>query len=492
MKGWDNPRMAVLTISGMDVVPDATRLIARPFLPGGANFAGAPQRIDSVVRRIGALTAGQRFELLEDARRRSGRSFPGVEAVWRRHAGMAALRSHLIAEVDDDDLILLLGACFTQSYAYEAAALTNPSIVPVGPIGGEEQGFVMSARSIGEGHISSVAFFTGTVTRDGEVALDPRHPHAVSGAREEGVRQKEDFTALLDVMGALDAGAERLLALVGDEFTAVDLELVAERFMDCDWDPVVLSAAWSRVHWIASSNYRVTFDSEMPVSGRVLFPASPAESHGVEDARFVRFADGENTRFLATYTAYDGSRILPQLIETEDFCTFSMSTLSGPAVHHKGMAIFPRQVEGEYLALTRHDHERIFLARSDDLRTWSNAELLSEPQFGWDAVQTGNCGSPLETDAGWLVLTHGVGPMRRYVIGALLLDRDNPHEVIGRLPRPFLEPRDHESEGYVPDVVYSCGAMIHHDLLVVPYGFSDYGIRIAITLVDDLLAEMIP
>ena len=482
--------MTVLTISGTNVVPDATRLIARPFLPGGANFAGAPQRIDSVAQRMSVLPAAQRSDLLEDARRRAGRAFPRIEDVWRSHAAMAALRSQRIAEIQDEELLLLLGACFTQSYAYEAAALTNPSMVPVGPVGGEDQEFVMSARAIGEGHISSVAFFTGKVSRHGEVTLDPRHPHADTGVREDVVLRKKSFSTLLEVMGALDPAAEQLLALVGDEFTAVDLELVADRFMNCDLDPQALSAAWHRVHWTADSNYQLRFDPELPLSGRVLFPASPAESHGVEDARFVRFTEGDETRFLATYTAYDGTRILPQLIETSDFSTFSMSTLTGPAVYHKGMALFPRRVDGEYLALSRHDHERIYLARSDDLLTWSNAEVLFEPQFGWDAVQTGNCGSPLETDAGWLVLTHGVGPMRRYVIGALLLDLDKPHDVIGRITRPFLEPRDHETEGYVPDVVYSCGAMIHRDVLVIPYGYADYGIRIAVTLVDEVLAAM--
>ena len=482
--------MAVLTISGMNVVPDATRLIARPFLPGSPNFAEAPDRIDSVVRRLSALTGDQRSALLEDATKRAGASYSQIERVWRTHVAMAALRSPLIAEVEDEELRLLLGACFTQSYAYESAALTNPSMVPVGPVGGEEQAFVMSGRAIGEGHISSVAFFTGTVSRDGEITLDPRHPHAISGTREDVVLTKRAFAAQLEMMGVLDAAATKLLALVGEEFTAVDLELVAPRYLDHDLAPDVSNATWNRVHWIASSNYRLGFDPDLPISGRVLFPVSPAESHGVEDARFVRFTDGEDTRFLATYTAYDGSRILPQLIETEDFLSFSMSTLTGPAMHHKGMALFPRRVDGEYLALSRHDHERIYLARSDDLRTWSNAELLFEPEFGWDAVQTGNCGSPLETDAGWLVLTHGVGPMRRYVIGALLLDLDNPDKVIGRLTRPLLEPRDYESEGYVPDVVYSCGAMIHRDLLVIPYGYADYGIRIAITLVDEVLAEM--
>lgn len=482
--------MAPLTISVTDLTPDSSRLVARPFLPGGLNYAGGVHRIDSITRRIGELSREQRGELLADAQRRALRAYPHVEDVWRRHLEMAAARSPLVAGVEDEEMRLLLGACFTQSYAYEAAALSNPSMVPVGPIGGERQTFVMSARAIGEGHISSVAFFTGSVGRDGTITIDPRHPHASNGIRQNVVLRRTSFAELLDDMGFLDYAAELLLSLLGDEFTPLDVELVAPKFLDTDVDPDVLETTWTRVHWVASSNYHLTFDPELPLSEHVLSPSAPAESNGIEDARFVRLRDGDDVRFVATYTAFDGSRILPQLIETSDFNSFHMSTLTGPAVHHKGMALFPRRVDGEYLALSRHDNERIFLTRSDDLRCWTNAEVLYEPEFGWDAIQTGNCGSPLETDAGWLVLTHGVGPMRRYVIGALLLDRDSPHEVIGRLRRPLLEPRDFEGDGYVPDVVYSCGGMIHHDVLVIPYGYSDFGIRIAVTLVDEVLAEM--
>ena len=482
--------MSPLTISVADLKPDASRLIARPFLPGGPNYAGGPHRLDSITHRIKDLPLPRRVELLADARRRARRTYSNVEDVWRDHFEVAAVRSSSVAAIEDEELQLLLGACFTQSYAYEAAALSNPSVVPVGPLGGETQPFVMSARAIGEGHISSVAFFTGSVTRDGVVTLESRHPHASNGVREDVVLRRASFAGLLEEMGLLDEPARWLLSLLDDEFTAVDLELIAARFEDYDVDPGVAAATWKNLHWVASSNYHVAFDPRLPVSEHVLSPASPAESHGIEDARFVRFEDGDDVRFFATYTAFDGSRILPQLVATTDFNSFDMSTLTGPAVHHKGMALFPRRVDGEYLALSRHDHERIFLTRSDDLASWTNAEVLFEPEFGWDAVQTGNCGSPLETDAGWLVLTHGVGPMRRYVIGAMLLDRDSPHKVIGRLSRPLIEPRDLESDGYVPDVVYSCGAMIHHDVLVIPYGYADYGIRIAVTLVDEVLSEM--
>jgi predicted GH43/DUF377 family glycosyl hydrolase len=211
----------------------------------------------------------------------------------------------------------------------------------------------------------------------------------------------------------------------------------------------------------------------------------------MEDARFVRFTDDDGSiSYYATYTAFDGVAILPQLIETPDFHSFRMATMTGPAVHHKGMALFPRRINGDFVALSRHDHERSFVLRSDSLRRWSNAEFVYGPQHEWETIQTGNCGSPIETDDGWLVITHGVGAMRRYTLGALLLDLKEPTKVLGRLRRPMLEPADSERYGYVPDVVYSCGSLVHNGNLVVPYGYSDTGIGFAVTAVDDLLDAM--
>ena len=205
------------------------------------------------------------------------------------------------------------------------------------------------------------------------------------------------------------------------------------------------------VHWLSASSYEVSFDSDLPVSEHLISPAAPAESHGMEDARFVRFSDddGEVT-YYATYTAYDGMRILPQMIKTKDFHHFRMTTMSGPTAYHKGLALFPRKIRGDFAAVSRHDQETTFVMRSDNIRHWGNAEAVLIPEQGWEAIQTGNCGSPLETGAGWLLITHGVGPMRRYVLGAVLLDLDEPTKVLGRLKSPLLEPLEEESFGYVP------------------------------------------
>jgi predicted GH43/DUF377 family glycosyl hydrolase len=256
-------------------------------------------------------------------------------------------------------------------------------------------------------------------------------------------------------------------------------------------DPLSVQDTIKRMHWVADSNYRLSFDASLPLSEHVISPAAPAESRGIEDARFVRFTEDDGTvRYYATYTAFDGTRILPQLIETSDFSTFRMSTMTGPALQHKGMALFPRKVNGEYLALSRHDHERSFILRADHIRRWGNAEVVFGPETEWDIIQTGNCGSPIETEAGWLVITHGVGAMRRYVLGAILLDLDEPSKVLARLRTPLIEPEGDEVRGYVPNVVYSCGSLVHGGNLITPFGYSDSGIKIAVTPLDDLLDEM--
>jgi len=242
---------------------------------------------------------------------------------------------------------------------------------------------------------------------------------------------------------------------------------------------------------LAESNYEVAFPAESRVSERVMFPASPTQTNGIEDARFVRFKheDGSSV-YYATYTAYDGKVTLPQVLETPDFLNFRFLTLNGPAVQNKGMALFPRKVHGSYAMISRQDNENIYLMYSDHLHFWYEPELIMKPTYPWEFVQLGNCGSPLETEAGWLVLSHGVGPMRKYCVGAFLLDRDDPTKVIGRLPEPLLKPTAEEREGYVPNVVYSCGALIHNRELILPYAMSDYATNFATVSVDEILAAM--
>jgi predicted GH43/DUF377 family glycosyl hydrolase len=388
----------------------------------------------------------------------------------------------------------LIGAYFTHEYSIEAAAVGNPSIV-VGPdqsgvVAGAVR-FVMSLRAIGEGHVSSIEFRTGVVDADGTVELDPVSSYAETGVRSPHAYDKGFFSTKLDDLAMLNEVEERVLARLSERFTMAELESAIEALDDDGFDRSMSGETTRFLHWLASSNYRVSFPPSTEISERVLFPTGPTESHGMEDARFVRFVDDNGTvSYYASYTAYDGHQILPQLIETADFSEFRIATLTGHAAQNKGMAIFPRRIGGRYVALSRQDNVNNFLMTSTDIRVWREATRIQEPKQPWELMQLGNCGSPLETDAGWLVITHGVGPMRRYTLGALLLDIEDPSRVIGHLRESLLSPSVDERDGYVPNVVYSCGSLIHGDHLVLPYGYADVGARVATMRVDELLSRL--
>lgn len=477
------------------LVPDARRVIAKPFLPGEEVYPDGSSRLRLVLDRIMGMSEQAVTETLVAARRDFAGRHRDLDAILERNAGIVAARLGQFEMADAPfslDRLHLIGAYFTHEYSIEAAALGNPSIVAAPDQSGLESGavrFVMSLRAIGEGHRSSIEFRTGVIRADASVALDPASDYAVTGERTPHSYDKGFFITILDEMAMLNEVEERVLTRLGDEFTMAELEAAIEAIDDIDRS---ISGETTRVlHWLASSNYRTSFPASIDISERVLFPSGPTESHGMEDARFVRFTrdDGEIT-YYATYTAFDGHQILPQLIETDDFTQFQVATLSGRAAHNKGMAIFPRQIAGKFVALGRHDNVNNFLMTSSDVRIWREAAVVQEPERPWELTQLGNCGSPLETDAGWLVITHGVGPFRRYTLGALLLDLDDPSRVIGHLNEPLLSPGDDERDGYVPNVVYSCGSMIHAGHLVLPYGYADVGARIATIPLDELLSRL--
>jgi predicted GH43/DUF377 family glycosyl hydrolase len=283
-----------------------------------------------------------------------------------------------------------------------------------------------------------------------------------------------------------------VLDRLGPQFTPEELETSLAQLEANGPPPAIWFETAKIIRVLASSSYVTTFPADSELAERVIFPAGPNETHGMEDARFVRFtaADGRVT-YYATYTAYDGFQILPQLIETDDFVRFTIGTLNGAAAQNKGMALFPRPIGGKYVMLSRKDRENLHLATSTDVHRWHDASELYRPKSAWELLHVGNCGSPIETSAGWLVLTHGVGPMRRYTIGALLLDLEDPSRVIGHLPQPLIEPDEDEREGYVPNVVYTCGAIVHGDQLIMPYGFSDAGVRVAQVALGDLLEGLL-
>lgn len=436
--------------------PDPSRVLARLFLPGQEFLGNGVSRADAVIARVLAMDDACTGQVLLETRSGFDSRHHDLTGTFREHFALVA---HRIPGADDlsDERRQLVGAYFTQEYALEAAALFNPSLVTHPDQDGLAEGelrFVMSLRAVGEGHISSIELRTGVLgATSGEVRLDEADPHPTTG-RVTPTTMSSDRRADTD-------GSEP-----APDFPA-------------EPSPEGESAA-----------YTLSYDPERPLSARVLFPTVAAESHGMEDARFVAFVDGGTVTYHATYTAYDGSNVSPRLLSTEDWLTFRSRPQRGPAARDKGMALFPRKVRGRYLALTRWDRESLGVTGSDDAMTWGPPSTLVSPDRAWEIVQLGQCGSPIETASGWLVLTHGVGPMRTYGIGALLLDLDDPSVVLGALERPFLTPNAQEREGYVPNVVYSCGALVHRDQLVLPYGCSDSMVRFAFVNLPTLLDHL--
>jgi predicted GH43/DUF377 family glycosyl hydrolase len=389
----------------------------------------------------------------------------------------------------------LIGAHFTNEYAIEAAALFNPSIVPHpdqnGVLPGELR-FILSLRATGEGHISSITFREGILNANNQITLTPPVPCVLEPERvPNSAYAKGLFVHKLEEAGVKNDFSTRVLDKLHEDFTLKELHAVLLASGLTDTSDVTATWAARGILLLAESNFEVDFARGTQVSQRVLFPSAPSQSNGIEDARFVRFQNDDGSfTYYATYTAYDGKMIMPQLLETPDFLHFEFSTLNGPAVQNKGMALFPRKINGRYVMLSRQDDENILIMSSDNLHFWTDPKVLLSPAQPWEFFKMGNCGSPIETEAGWLVISHGVGALRQYCIGAFLLDLNDPTRVIGRLREPLLCPDESEREGYVPNVVYSCGSLLHGRTVVIPYAMSDSATSFANVPLDELLAAM--
>jgi predicted GH43/DUF377 family glycosyl hydrolase len=395
-----------------------------------------------------------------------------------------------------DERKLLIGAYFTQEYSLESAALFNPSMVwhpdqselPEG-----SRRFILSLRATGEGHVSSITFRSGVIDKENRIEINtPTRYVTISENITNPVYEKILFEKKLIELGLMNEFAKKILSSLEDNFTITDLEdciRILVRPLKIKGGENELTA--QGILSLALSNYEIQYSPDQRLSERIIFPHSPSQINGIEDARFVEFNDEDRQRtYYATYTAYDGKVVFPQLLETKDFLHFKISTLNGSEVKNKGMALFPRKINGHYAMISRQDNENIFLMYSEHLHFWYTKQLILKPTFPWEFVQLGNCGSPIETEVGWLVLSHGVGAMRKYSIGAFLLDRDDPSIVIGRLEEPLLTPNENEREGYVPNVVYSCGSVIHGDELIIPYAMSDYASSIAKVSISELLQKL--
>jgi predicted GH43/DUF377 family glycosyl hydrolase len=387
-----------------------------------------------------------------------------------------------------------MGASFTAEYAVEAAALCNPSAVLHPDQSGLRAGqarLALSLRAIGEGHVSSLGFAAAVIGPGATWAFEPRESPAVPGISMPAQWVRDHLRAVLADEGQVDELMHNVLAGLPEVFTASEVERVLT-----DAHPELLTrpsamASIEVLRRVMASAYEVSFPADLGLSQQVLFPSTIEERNGIEDARFVRFHDDGQVDYRATYTAYDGQQIAPRLLISPDLRTFRAHRLAGPAARNKGMALFPRRIDGRQWALCRSDGENTSVATSFDGRIWGRPTLVQRPQESWEVVQVGNCGSPIETDRGWLVLTHGVGPMRTYAVGAILLDLNDPTRVRCRLAEPLLEAGVYERDGYVPNVVYSCGGVVHDGRLWLPYGISDSRIGVAWASIDELLDAMI-
>jgi predicted GH43/DUF377 family glycosyl hydrolase len=414
--------------------PDPARVVVRPFKPATEPRDLNPTdrtRANHIVDRVMALDAASVASLLAEVLENFiGRHRNLLETFEARADEMeAAFTGHLPFTQDQRRLI---GAYFMNEYSFEAAALFNPSIVSHPDQSGVAEGarrFILSLRAVGEGHVSSLTFRSGLVAADGNVSVDPP---------------------------ARLASMPKVRALSAEDPDRVELN----------------------------------FNPDEDISERVIFPVLPSQSNGVEDARFVEFDERGTKTFYATYTAYTGRSIRSELIETQDFARFRMTPLRGDAARNKGMALFPRKIAGKYAMIARQDNENLYLIYSDDLYCWNGGEAILKPRFPWEFVQIGNCGSPIELDEGWLLLTHGVGPVRRYSIGAVLLDKENPSRILARSREPLVRPEPSNREGYVPNVVYTCGAMRHKERVVLPYAVSDTFCTVATMKISALLESL--
>ena len=473
------------------ILGDSSRVIAKLNLPHDT------YRIPKIIRRIIDLPDATAENLLEQVMLDFSERHRDIKRVFALH--LDKVKEYVPRDIEiSGTKRALIGAYFTMEYSIESAALFNPSIVPHPDQSHLKKGsvrFIMSLRATGEGHISSIVFRSGCLDQDNNILFDPISDYVETpDLRLDPVYDRHLFRLKLYEMGVGNEITNYLLDNLPESFTYNELK---KKIKALGTRPVFSKArqdeTFEVMYWLTNSNYEISFQPDHRISERVIFPVSKNESRGIEDARFVQFTDDNgNVIYYATYTAYNGFNILPQLIETKDFINFNILTLNGKAVQNKGMALFPRKINNQYVMLSRQDGENNRIMFSKNIHFWQESQIIQEPTRPWEFIQIGNCGSPLETDVGWIVLTHGVGPMRQYCIGAMLLDLENPTRIIARLEEPLLAPREEEREGYVPNVVYTCGAIIHNNELIIPYAMSDIMSGIATVGVSDLINCMRP
>jgi beta-1,2-mannobiose phosphorylase / 1,2-beta-oligomannan phosphorylase len=474
-------------------LPDASRVIARFFCLSDA-------RSKNIIRNVLAMTESEVLIALSQVLRSYSRRHRNISMIFERHFNKL---SYLFDEIGilsdniDPSLKALIGSYFTIEYSIEAAAFFNPSVVEdpdQSELWPDEKRLIFSFRATGEGHISSIVFRSEIIEKNCNLMIEPAGRMLSEAERiSRHIYNKKSFIRKLDEMCEFFNKLSPMFVLekLDDRFTYGELKRAVEETRKIHKFSPKKELIMNQVMWLAQSHYEIEFSIDSAISERVIFPISDSEKNGIEDARFVKFTDKNgDIVYYATYTAYDGMSVLPKLLATKDFYHFDGLPIHGELAQNKGMALFPRKIKGKYAILCRIDGVNIYIAYSENINVWREAKLILKPRYQWEFVQMGNNGSPIETEDGWLVLTHGVGPMREYVLGASLLDIDNPEIEIGRLREPLLVPNIEEREGYVPNVVYSCGSIIHNGNLIMPYGMSDSASTYATVNLAELLREL--
>ncbi len=472
------------------VNPDSRRVIARFFFNGN-------DRAKQVIQRVMQISEDEAFGIVSPLLQEYSRRHRNITRVLNRHCSkLKPLFEELNIEFDTLSVYrkLLIGSYFTHEYSIESAAFFNPSIVDDPDQTELEEGqrrVIMSFRAVGEGHISSITFRRALFDKDNNITVLPAGNYIDEAeiVRNAVYNKKLFFEKAVTTQINIDILKE-LESKLDHHFEYSNLRRVildSQKLQEND----IYKLEYDKVLWLADSYYEIVFSLDTDISDRVIFPISEYERKGIEDARFVKFIDDDGSYvYYATYTAYDGALIMPKLLQTNDFYNFRIMPLYGDGAQNKNLALFPRKINGKYAMISRIDGCNNYIMYSDKINIWEKPVLLQQPKFTWEFIQIGNCGSPIETEHGWLMITHGVGPMRRYVLGASLLKLDDPSVEVGRLKEPLIIPNSDEREGYVPNVIYSCGSIVNNNKLIIPYGLSDYSTSFVEVDMDQLIAKL--
>lgn len=476
--------------SPVKVQPDPKRVIARFFF-------SQDERAKEVIQKVMVLSEEEVFGIISPILQEYSKRHRNITKILDRHCEKVKrliVECGINFEVLSPYRKLLIGSYFTHEYSIESAAFFNPSIVEdpdqTELVEGERR-MIISFRAVGEGHISSIVFRRAMVDKNGEITVIPSGNYIDEAEIiKNAIYSKPLFFKKASENYIQDTTLENVKEKLGDQFEYNELKRVIVDLKSQTEDSAQ-KLEYDKVLWLSDSYHEISFSKDTDISDRVIFPISEYERKGIEDARFVKFIDDDGqTIYYATYTAYDGNIIMPKLLQTTDFYNFKISPLYGAGAQNKNLALFPRKVNGKYAMMSRIDGWNNYIMYSDKIHVWENPMLLQKPHASWEYIQIGNCGSPIETEDGWLIITHGVGPMRRYCLGASLLKLDDPSVEIGRLAEPLLIPNKDEREGYVPNVLYSCGSIIHNDKLIIPYGLSDYSSSFATVDLNALLDKL--